>query len=430
MTRLLRTLALLLLCAGSLRAATTVETGLATASTVTATTTVVTLAQYQCAILWTTGQTATGADSAANAMWSIGFSDSTNHRTIAWASDDNVGTTNVGRTLRTNAALEILSNGTPTSVITVTDVNFSALSFDIVFSGTPASAYLIGYMLIGGSDVTDCLVGTQTLTTSTGAQSVTGLSFQPTFGMFLNSEQTAAGTGTQVMAGLGFAASSTKEFAMCWGIDDGQTMTANIDAVSYTNQAASMCGITAGAETIDFLADFTSFNSDGYTVNVSNAATAAWLVPYLLVKGGQWDVGTTTQPASGARTITGMSFQPKGLAIAGTGPTADATVTTTFTSMFGAAISTSTEAATGGYMTDAVLNTAAARLTENSKIVYLANSAATVSSDFTSLNSDGWTITASATGSSPQLGWFAMGDNAAAPTSTGAGWWGSGQFGF
>lgn len=397
-------------------AATNVETGQFAASTVSATTTVVTLAQYKCAILWTTGQTSTGSDSAANAMWSIGFSDSTNHRTIAWASDDNVGTTNVGQTLRTDAALEILSDGTPTSVITVTDVNFSALSVDVVFSGTPAAAYLISYKFIGGSDITDCLVGTHTLDTATGADSITGLSFQPNFGMFLTTQQTAAGTGTRTTGGLGFAVSSTKEFAMCWGIDDAATMTANIDAVSYTDANAMMCGITPGAETITLLVDFTSFDSGGATFNISNAAGAV-LMPYLLIKGGQWDVGTVTT-ATGANTVSSMSFQPKGLFVGTSSATTDATVTIDATVSVGAATSTSTEASSGAHQEDAVLNTSVVRETESTKIVsewVLTGTGLNGQADFTSFQSNGWTITFDAS-IGRQLGWFAMGDNAAPPT--------------
>jgi hypothetical protein len=407
-----------LLCAAPLRAATVVETGQFAASVVTGTTTVVTLAQGSCIILWTTGQTATGSDSAANAMWSMGFSDSTNHRSTAWASDDNVGTTNVGRAARTNAALEILSDGTPTSVRTVTDVNFSALSFDVVWDGTPAAAYLVSYMMIGGSDITNCEVGTKGWTSGTGTQSLTGLSFQPNFVMLIHS-QMGTGTATRAQGGIGFATSSTKEFTMAWGIDDAATMTSTIDAVSYTNQAAVLSALTEGAETVDFLADFTQFTADGFDVNVSNAPAATVSSAYLVIKGGQWDVGTTSFAAgTGANSVTGMAFQPKGLMLADSVTGSDATVTIDALIKIGAATSTSSETAVSAFQNDAVLNTDVARNTDSTNILVLATSN-TNDVEFTSFNSDGWTVTATGSGferTPNQIGWFAMADNAVAPS--------------
>lgn len=417
----------LLLCVSPLRAALDVSTGVFNANTGSATTTVTVTCQGKAIILYTTGQTAEGSDAAANASFSYGFSDGTNHRMIGWSADDNVGTTNVGKAFRTDRVAEYFSAGTPTSVRYVSGVAFTdATTTTITWDGTPAAAYKVGFIQVCGSDITNVIVGTQTLATSTGAQSVTGLAFQPDFGVFINAQATAAGTAARALGSIGFAASSTKEFTMAWGIDDAQNMTATIDAVSYTDQAACMSGITAGAETVDFLADFTSFNSDGYTVNVSNAPTAAWLVGYLLIKGGQWDVGTKVW-ASGtntAVTVSGMAFQPKGLLLAHATPTADATVTTQVadptSSVVGVAASTSTEATAGAGMTDAALNTQVFHDVYSGSILNRPAGAASESSVLTSFNSDGWTATTGAGGYSAfQVGWFAMGDNAAAPTCAG-----------
>lgn len=392
-----------------------VETGLFSADTADATTTVSCGFTGKAIILFTTGQTAEGSDSAANVSWSYGFSDGTNHRVVSWASDDNVATTNCGRWWG-NASIAIInSNGNPTSLITITGVTFGASSFNITWSGTPAAAYKVGYILLGGSDITDVVVGTQTLTTSTGAQSVTGLAFQPDFGIFINAQTTASTSGTRALGSIGFAASSTKEFTMCWGVNDGQTMTGGIDAVNYTNQDACMSGITAGAETVDFLADFTSFNSDGYTINVSNAPTAGWLVGYLLIKGGQWDVGTTTIPGAGStRTISGLAFQPKGVGIGTTRTFANATVETEMSSVFGVATSTSTEASISAGQADAVLNTTVIRRTLSTRLWAQSHTSASYSADFDAFTSDGFQFTGNSTDGSTttQLGWFACGDAA------------------
>ena len=411
-----------------------VETGQFAAGTA-GPTTVVTLTDSgltgKAIIFWAGLRSSNGIGGNFTQGWSVGFSDGTNHRCIAWAGDSAVATTNVGRSLRTASALDILTDGTPTSTLRITGVSFAAGSFTVTFSGTPLTAYLISFMVLGGADITNVLVGhSNAMPTSTGAWNVNNagasVGFTADFGMFLYTKQTADGTAVLANSSIGFAQSSTKEFTMAWGVDDGQTMSANVDGVSYTNQAASIAYITDGAETVDLLADFTQFTSTGFDMNISNAqATANTLMPFLLIKGGQWDVGVSTKPTTAtAQTVTGMAFQPKGALWAQTEATADATVTAGgATSSVGAAISTSTETLAGISHNDAI-NTNVDRDLENTKVAWDSTVAAT-QADFTSFQSDGWTITWGATGAALQTGWFAMTDNAAAPTTTGSGWVGA-----
>ena len=404
----------------------TVDTGIVNANTGSATTTITVTAQGKAIILFTTGQTAEGSDSAANAMFSFGFSDGTFHRCIAWASDDNVGTTNCGSTWRATAAIEVLSNGTPTSLVTATVAFTNATTTTLTFSGTPAAAYKIGYIQFGGSDITNVLVSGATLVSgSTADVVVSSPGFQPDFAMFIGTQATAAGTITRALGTVGFASHVDKEVTMAWGIDDGANMTANIDAVSYTNSAASMSQITAGAETVDFLANLKSFDANGFTLAVTNAASAAWQFGYLVIKGGQWDVGTTTPVSGGTRTISGMTFQPKGLFLAHTTADADATVDINATSGVGAASSTSTEASAAARQQDAQLNTNVFRDTQSANIQ--TQPGGTASTSFDGFTSDGWAITSGGLETPTwQTGWFAAGDNAVAPTTTGDGWTGKG----
>ena len=401
-----------------------VDTGIVNANTGSATTTITVTAQGKAIILFTTGQTAEGTDSAANAMWSIGFSDGTNHRCISWASDDNVGTTNCGRSYSATRSLEVLSNGTPTIVRGITGVAFTdATTTTLTWDGTPAAAYKVGYMQVGGSDITNVLVGSHTMANSTGDKTETGVGFQGDFGMFLFGGATGAGTSTRANLSVGFACrvndsgtSRARQFGMSWGIDDGATMTANIDAVSYTNSSNFLSYITDGAETIDVLAQFGTaseplgFASDGFRYNISNAsATNAQLLYYLIIKGGQWDVGTI-DPAS-SLVVSSMTFQPKGIAVANSHASATATVTTTATSSFGAASSTTTEASVGARQDDAVLNTAVYRVTQTDRIAH-DNPAATSGWNLNAVASNGFTLAGQGAPGNRLLGWFAAGDNA------------------
>ena len=390
-----------------------VDTGFVNANTGSTTTTITVTAQGKAIIMFTTRQNANGSDSANNALWTIGFSDGTNHRSIAWASDDNVATTNCGSTWRTDSALDVLDSGTPTSEARVTGVAFTdATTTTLTWNVNPSVDYLIGFIQVGGSDITNVSVGTGTLVSgSTADVAVTAPGFQPDFAMFIGTQATAAGTITRALGTVGFAASADKEFTMCWGIDDAQNMTTTIDAVSYTNAAASMSQITAGAETIDFLANLKSFDVNGFTLAVTNAASAAWQFGYLVIKGGQWDVGNGT--ISDPEIISGMAFQPKGLAIANTNAAADATVAISTVTTFGVATSTSTEATVSAGQTDAVLNTATFRATYSDSISSTGTASTKV--NFTQFNSDGWQTTS---GDARTFGWFACGDAAVTIVST------------
>lgn len=406
-------------------AALEVTSGQFAASTAGTTTTVTTDFQGKAVIFWTAGQITAGLDNAANAMFSIGFSDGTGHRSISWATDDNVNPTNAGKTMSLVRAVEILSAGTPTVVRGITGVAFNATpNMVVTFDDTPAAAYLINYILLGGSDITNVLVGHDTMPTATGTWSIdnggSSVGFTADFGIFLYNQLTASGGTTLTNGAIGFASSSAKEFTMSWGVDDAASMTANIDAVSYTNANACLSYITNGAETVDLLVDFTQFTSTGADVNISNAqATANTLMPFLFIKGGQWDVGTVAWSTgiSATTTVSGMAFQPQGVFLAHNSAVADATVTaqtTNFASTsVGAASSSTTDYVTGAGQVDAALNTSVYRYTNSDGILEKENAHAS----FTNFASDGWVATNNASAyAAYRVGWFAMADNAAAPS--------------
>lgn len=183
-----------------------VLTGQVAANTGSATTNIPSVGfQGKAIILWGTNGTANTDGTQATAGWSIGFSDGTNHRCIAWAGDDSVATSNVGKSARTDSVLDILTDGTPTSARRVTGVTFNASDVDLTWDGTPAAAYLVQYMILGGSDISNVKVGTHTMANSTGDKTETGVGFQGDFGMFLFTAATAAGTTTLANASVGFA---------------------------------------------------------------------------------------------------------------------------------------------------------------------------------------------------------------------------------
>jgi hypothetical protein len=146
---------------------------------------------------------------------------------------------------------------------------------------------------------------------ATGSKSVTGLAFQPKAVIFFSALTDTTGAYVQdqdVM--LGCATSSSQEWVI-HGSSNHQAAT----TLSARGKSATACirGQINGATAIDFEADFTSFNSDGFTVNLSNSPSAAVSIHYLAIGGSDVTnakAGTFTIPTSGSPiSVTDPGFQ-------------------------------------------------------------------------------------------------------------------------
>ena len=365
-------------------------------------------------IFFAVDNTTAGLDFAAgNGGMAVGFTDGTNHSYAGWSGDNNVATTNVGKSYSTTKCIGIMNDGTPT-VDNEATCAFDADGFTLTWNSTPGSAWLIGYWAVGGSDITNVNVGSVAMDTDLGAQSVTGPAFQPNIVFIAHTSSTAAGTAAGVDFGFGVAVSSSKEACMAVTAADGQTMAANINAESRVSGSNTIIGLANPA--IELAADFTNFTANGFDINFSDASPSAYLFSYLVIKGGQWDCGTSQAPASATtQSVTGMAFQPTTMGIFGSQATALDTNTNEAKTAIGAAVSTSTESSCVARHSETI-NTAMNRGNENAKILSLAS---TVEADFTSFNSDGWTITWAVDPASRYTGWWAGAGNAAAPSGWG-----------
>jgi hypothetical protein len=410
--RIICSLALWLAIASLARASVLVETGTFTANTGGTATTVSTGFQGKAAIFFTYSKTAEGES--AGAAFSVGFSDGTNRRTVAWAGDDSVSTTNVGH-YTSSAAGAVLTNGTPTLGTggTISGVAFNATpNMVVTFDATPASAWKWSYILFGGDDITNVKVGSFTASTSTGNQSTTGLGFQPDAIFFITGKQTSTGTATSFYETTGFATkpSGVEQWVISSRGVDAQS--ANYYVKSVVRSDACLTAMTATGNSADFVADFTQFTSDGFDLNYSTAASSAWNIYYLAVKGGHWDAGAPTKPATAAtQSVTGLAYAPKLLGLFMSSATALNTYTSNAVNTVGAGTSSSSRFYVGSYHNN-VFNTVAYSGGSSSLISH--EMQATANADLTTLGSDGsWTITWSAAGTAYYTPWFTVGDTAA-----------------
>jgi epidermal growth factor receptor substrate 15 len=158
----------------------------------------------------------------------------------------------------------------------------------------------------------DAFAGSFAATTSNGNQSVSSLSFQPDVVIFYNGQNTADGAIVDMTLSTGAAVSSSSRFNITANDEDGQATT----DCSRGNDAANCIKIHTPGSTSAFqcVADFVSMDSNGFTVNWSNAPPSAYRISYLALGGSDLTNVATGQincPVStGDLAITGLGFQP------------------------------------------------------------------------------------------------------------------------
>ena len=190
--------------------------------------------------------------------------------------------------------LILLENATLEAKATI--VSMSAGSF-VINWGTNANtiACRIHAVVVGGSDLTDIKIGTGTLNTSTGNQAFTGItSFTPKIAMFaaVGNMTSLTDQNGNVGLGMGCAVSSSKRW---YGIFGGKG-----DKDRSIVLGDSCIGHCTTSDTVpDLIADFVSFASTGFTINITDAPTSADLLGYVLL-GGSFtaDAGAFNSPTS------------------------------------------------------------------------------------------------------------------------------------
>lgn len=279
-------------------------------------------------ILFATRQTATGFDeSNGHKVLFYGFATSPSQRGCVCISvQAGVSTTNGGKGYFTDRIVEVFSDSTPTEESVADFVDFTtggAGRFTINWTINPggASAIIIHYVFIGGSDISNAFVGGFTGPGAgvTGSKSFIGVGFAGKFAMFLNSNQTATGTATGMSFGIGAAESSTKRWASGFAMNDNQA--SGLEREAY--QSRTLCLVTekhgsvAGDMASDNKADLTSYDSDGFTLNYTKVTTGSVLF-LALILGGTFAVNVSNfrilghEMGSPTQTVS-FGFKPSGV---------------------------------------------------------------------------------------------------------------------
>ena len=247
---------------------------------------------------------------------SMGFADTTTEfqRAIGWSTQDAVSTTNTARVNSDQNIFRAIGDGGAEHVsLELTSV--AAGEFTVTYTAnTASSTYPIHGIALGGTDVTNVHVGSFNSLTTTGTQDITAPGWTPDMLFFMS-----AGTGTTLNTpvdgarmGFGVASSnakrSTSTVASRAGV--GTSSTGRKDAVDKCLQILEVVG---NVTSLSLEADLSQKLATGFRLSYSIAPATAQTIFYLAIKGGAWDVSTSSSATStGNQTIT-TPFQPKGL---------------------------------------------------------------------------------------------------------------------
>lgn len=393
-----------------------VAAGTFTASTGGSTTTVSTAFQPLAIIMWSHLKTGTGESSGARFLWAIssgGTIDTSVSAGSAWAGDDAVATTNVGRDWRNAAAGAIVTDGSPTTERTIRGIAFNATpNFVVTFNGTPTNAYLFYYIIFGGDSITNVYVGNANMITSSGPQSITAPGFQGDIAFFVSSNQTTTGGNASSHLSLGCLTAS-HQWATTGYVRDAQ-------ATTPSGKSLLMNDHFIVGRTTAFAADYSAtgaFTSTGIDLTYDDYPAATNNFALLVIKGGYYDCGVSTKPATATtQTVSGLSFVPKLLGMMLTSATANNTATSYEITTFGATDGTN-QVYAGASHNDA-LNTVA--ISSGNTTALLRELGATAEATFSNFGSDGSAaVSWGASGTAYLTPWFAAGDTASGASKIG-----------
>jgi hypothetical protein len=246
-----------------------------------------------------------------------GFTDGTSSRCVACVSEDNVTNSDTARIQQNDSIIVALN---PSGTITTVDAlaTFSQWltnGMRINWSDAPGAAMRITVTFLGGADLTDVTVGTVAATTGASC-SVSGLSYQPEWGMFLctgTTTENSASSTAPVCISLGAVDSSESQWCQLWAHADNSGSNFGRSACYH----ATRCIVTGDNTGVTGYSVFGNWDATGFTLTNTDTYPGSYPIYYLIGKGGEVKVGNDTEPAStGQQTIT-TNTDVKGVIILG-----------------------------------------------------------------------------------------------------------------
>lgn len=152
--------------------------------------------------------------------------------------------------------------------------------------------------------------------TSTGDYSVTGLGFQPQAVLFFGGNKATVGTLMTGLTGPGlFASLNARDYATPSTVRsfavaiNGNSGAANMNLRALATGPITMSTDSGSAGTLDYRAGSITFDSNGFTINVSTAASGVRPIHWLAWGGSQAQTGMVRQLMTGTLTFAN-SYNP------------------------------------------------------------------------------------------------------------------------
>jgi hypothetical protein len=235
---------------------------------------------------------------------------------VAGASADAAAISNCSKRYSNALCITIITAGGATPTVNA-EANFVSLDsggFTVNWTTVDATARIVNYIALGGTDLTNAIVKNFSTSASTGDVAYTGVGFKPDALIFFDDTATtvptAAGSNASNMVNIGWTTGSSVNYSRAMFRQDAQ---ATSNTCSW--QVVTRCFTTvSGAGLLIRAATLKSFDTDGFTLNWATANTTVVQACYIALKGGQYKADAFNQNTStGNQSITGVGFLPGGV---------------------------------------------------------------------------------------------------------------------
>jgi len=377
--------------------------------------------QPKALMMWCTRVTAAGYAVDQGVTFGMATAPTTNIVSASTYSEDNVGTINSVQYIRNTSCLAVIvrSGGINIVKVILTLTSFDSDGFTLNCSGGSDSLFIVHYLALGGTDLTDAWAGQITSPTVASSVGYTDPGFQPDLLLVVSPGSMTAATQTSTPGskfGIGAADASLNQFTS-FAVENSA-----IPTDLHSLQKAEFIHTLANAGTDSCVANLTSMDPTGFTLNWSTAQATARYFNILALKGGSYKVVADTQKTStGTQAKTGIGFTPKALMLFGANLPSSASVDATLASTSVGASDGTTEGGVWTGSTDNVSTTDNNSATVTDKILRHATNPSTTNAeaDLSSFDSDGYTLdwtTADAT--AREFISVVFGSSAAPPSAT------------
>lgn len=268
--------------------------------------------------------------------------------------------------------------------------------FTLDWDAADATARIVNFVALGGSDITDVALGESTAALTDTTKAITGLGFQPTgilnFFPAYSTSATLDGLDT-FRGGIGWASSSSANgFTGARSLNTASPTEEQSVTLTANNYAVVQSGSILNSSALS------SFDAGGFTQTWSNTNGAASYFYWIAIKGAQFKAGSLSQPsATCSQAVTGLGFQPSVTLFQSANKVSSATPNASLRWTLGAAKSSTARFSMWAGVTDNLSSAYVAKSwLDRTKAIKLITQASTptldAEADFTSNDTDGFTL--------------------------------------